>query len=237
MSLLSNVKAQTNRVFKGLKQTPVAQGIKNNLVEPGLFENAKLNTMGRTRTDLTKREAELSHALASVGSPKQQEVARNNQKLAQTFGLDDMEDERTREFLRKRVGENGLLRETQDSIIKKRLNVAGLEGAVSGNKPWDKSMAQSLLTRSAQETDGGLAFMTPLEAAKEYYGAPVKSAMSNLKNKDYQAFGRDALKVGIRGGATAGVIGGGVALGNGAVNLAQRGVNAINGNTQPTPTE
>lgn len=229
-----NVKAQASRLFNGMKETPIAKGIKNTLHVDGLVRNAQQKTLQGINEKALKGIAIKDIPLDEIniggqtigGSPNSamKEALEKRMSDIDKVGLDGVKHKATKSYVDARATKNPDISELQRSAI---LNNA--KSNIIGNSKAGAT-ASDLITDSARSIDGQLSFMTPVNAAMEYYGTPLSGAISKAKTSDWHGAMKDAGVAGARIGATGLAVGGaGMAI-NGTVNMTRAGINKIRGN-------
>lgn len=221
-----NVKAQASKLFNNVKDTPIAKGIKDVLYVDGLFTNAKMKAFNDMNDKAVKGINFIKNgSLEDVsvgdftinGSNGDEVFGAFKAKMAEVDKMNplDVENENLRRSIEKSMAKDKELGRAHRETI---LNVAK-DNLVNGSAPKGETM-QDLLTRSTREVNGGATIMTPINAAKEYYGTPFSSVVSGIENSDWNGALKSAGVLGGRVTASAFAVGGTAMLATGAVNVA-----------------
>lgn len=242
MSILSNAKAQMNKMYVGAKQAPLAKGIKNVLYE----ENLKKNTQTKILTDIYKEnkhkasilpdlqkatDADVKDTLGMAGEGLSG-IAKANMKKVSDVGIDSIEEGNFKKFLNGRFKDDEIARELQNRAIINKAKVKSVQEGITSipASPINNKQASSFILDAAREVDGQVSFMTPLGMAKEYYGKPLTGAVDKLRAEDYSGALKNVGVAGARVGATAGAVAGAGALAHGAASVTSSAFNRLRGN-------
>lgn len=229
-----NVKAQASRLFSGLQDTPMAKGLKNTLYVEGLVKNAQQKTLqevnekalkGIALKDMPLDEINIGgHTIGGKPNNAMKEALEKRMSEIDSVGLGGIKDEATKGYVDSRASKNpGMANLQKDAILNSaKSNIIGNSKA--------GATASDLITDSARSIDGQLSFMTPINAAMEYYGTPLSGAVNKVKSSDWHGAMKDAGVAGARIGATGLAVGGaGMAI-RGTANMTRAGINKIRGN-------
>lgn len=242
MSILSNAKAQMNKVYAGAKQTPLAKGIKNVLYE----ENLKKNAQTKILTDIYKEnkhkasilpdlqkatDADVKDTLGMAGEGLS-DIAKANMKKISDVGIDSIEEGNFKKFLNGRFKDDEIARELQNRAIINKAKVKSVQEGITSipASPINNKQASSFILDAAREVDGQVSFMTPFGMAKEYYGKPLTGAVNNIKSEDYKGALKNVGIAGARVGATAGAVAGAGAVVHGTASVTSSAFNRLRGN-------
>lgn len=233
--MVVNVKAQASRIFSGIKEAPIAKGIKDVFYVDGLFKDAQKKALSELN-DGAKRgiriggidleDVNVGGVTAGKATNSSKQALKEKLSQVDKSGLESIKDEQLKDFIDKRAAKNPNIADLQKETI---LNVAK-DNIMLGNHPSTESIAD-LITKSAREVDGQLTVMTPFNAAKEYYGTPLTGVIDNLQMSDFNGALKDAVVLGGRVTASAFAVGGTTAVVGGTANLVRAGVNRIKGNS------
>lgn len=239
MSILSNAKAQMNKVYKGAKQTPIAKGIKNVLYEENLKKNAQTKILtniykenkqkASLMPDLYKDSRQFAKEVTGSDSGDLSKIVQSNMDKISEVGVDSIEEGDFKKFLNGRFKNDDIATELQNRAIINKAKVNSVEEGVR-SIPIDDKKASSIISDAAREVDGQVSFMTPFSMAKEYYGKPLTGAINNLKVDDYKGALKNVGVAGARVGATAGVVAGTGALVHGTASVTSSAFNRLRGN-------
>lgn len=222
---MANIKAQASRLFNGVKEMPVAKGIKDVLYVDNLYKNSQSKVL----KSISEKAGDANVALdtfASAIGPEATKIGKDNVTLVDKLGLEAIDDPKLKEFLGNRVkGNDKLKQEQNDAIMRVARNKA------SQSKALDEASAKSLIVESAKAVDGQLTFMSPVGAAMEYYGAPISGAIGNIQGGNYTDALKQAGVFGARAGATSLAVAGVATAVNGVTNGVKSGINMIRGNS------
>lgn len=231
---MANIKAQASRLFNGIKEAPIAKGVKSTLMVDGLFQNAQQKTLqsinekalkGIAVKDIPLDEINIGGQTIGGANDAMKEAIEKKMKGIDDLGLDGITDKVTKGYIDTRAQKNPSIAELQKNSI---LNSA--KSNIIGNSKAGAS-ASDLITNSAKSVDGQLSFMTPVNAAMEYYGTPISGAINKVKSADYSGAMKDAGIAGARIGATGLAVGGATMAVKGTANMTRAGISRMRGNT------
>ena len=227
-----NIKAQASKLFTGIKETPVAKGMKDIFYVDGLFSNAQKEALEGINqraknvvnlNDVSLEKIDVGGIEIGGNDSKLRSAIRDKMKNIDEVGLGGIKDEATNGFIKNRATNNPDIKQLQEETI---MNYA--KSSIRG--PKGNLSTEDLITNAAMSVDGQLAVMTPFNAAKEYYGSPVVNTINHAKDGDWHEALKTAGVAGARIGASAAAVGGAGMLVNGAVKGVGSGIRTLTGN-------
>lgn len=199
MAVISNVKAQANKLFSTVKSSNATNSAKSLLVDEGVFARGQKRVLNNINSKTISEENAINAIRKEIGD-EAANISSGNINMIQNIGIDGVNDKNTKRFMKRR-SESGISDLQKETILK-----SASAKALNYKKPIGDTLASSLITKSAQEIDGALAIKTPFAVAREYYGSPIMGAMKSTNNKE--EFLSHASKAGARIGVTAGAFAG-----------------------------
>lgn len=237
MSVLSNAKAQMNKIYNGAKQTPIAKGLKGVLYEENLVKKSQTKILG----DIYKENKKTAGLMPSLYKDVKTDIKNNlgmdgnmsdivkaNMDKISEVGVDSIEDGNFKKFLNGRFKDDDIAIKLQNRAIVNKAKVNSVQDGVNGLI--GKKEASSFILDAAKEVDGQVAFMTPFTMANEYYGKPMSKAIDKVKAGDYKGAFKNAGVAGARVGVSAGVVAGTGAIAHGTANITSNAFNRIREN-------
>lgn len=229
MAIISNIKAQANKLYSNIsiKTAPIAKGLKSTLKEEGLIAKSQTKILNNISTKNGEQALAKLKPIGEIMGEDARKVSEGNLELINKIGLGGISDEKTLGYVSKRASLSDKLKAEQENAIINTARNMGVEQLT----PMDEAKASSLINESARAVDGQLAFMTPIMAAKEYYGNPLLGAIEGMKNNNSQAITSNLTTLGVRGAATAGVIGASSVAVSGTVKLTGNAISKLKGDS------
>lgn len=237
MSILSNIKAQSSKVFKEASQIPVAKGVKNLLYEEGLASNQQRKIL----QNMSESHKNSVNALKNVNKGNKDKAYMNSLEQAINHNVGQIDEqgiaslnEKQRARLSKRFAKNPEMATLQEQAIINNARVKSyMEQGMSNGVPIgiNGEQAVGILNQAAQEVNNNLGFLTPLQMAQEYYGTPIMGVVNGIRQQDNQLALHSLAKAGARVGATGLAVGATTTALQGTANLTRRAVDRLKGNS------
>lgn len=226
MAIISNVKAQANRLYSGIIHTKAVSGIVSSLKDEGILARSQTkilnNISAKNSEEALAKLAPIEHILGADA----RKISEQNMETVGRVGLDGVTDKNTLEYMSKRSAISDELKSAQEDAI---INVAKHK-SLNYIQPTGIHEASSIINESAKMVDGQLSSMTPFMVAKEYYGTPLVNAINGVKYGDNQGAIKNFTKLGVRGVATAGAVGASGLAVRGTVKLSNNIIDRVGGN-------
>lgn len=227
MPVISNVKAQVNKLYSNVMKTPMAKGIGSTLKDEGLIARSQSQILNNISSKNAEQALAKLKPIGDIMGADAKKISEGNMELISKVGLGGVSDKKTLGYMNKRSSLSDEIKTAQEKAIINSAKNKGLEHL----SPIDEAKASSLINSSARSVDGQLAFMTPVMAAKEYYGNPLLGAIEGMKSGDRQAITNNLTTLGVRGTATAGIVGASSLAVNSTVKLTGNTIDRMRGNT------